>query len=62
MRLVLTLPTDVAIALRRFANEMDCDVESSAMAALAEWLIAHGYLEVRRDGRGHADRGERVSL
>jgi hypothetical protein len=49
MRLVLTLPTDVAIALRRFANEMDCDVESGAMAALAEWLIAHGYRDAPDD-------------
>ena len=47
MKITLTLATDEAIALRRFMAEFDIATPGdAASAALRDWLIGHGYLEV----------------
>ena len=46
MRLILDLPTDLSIALRRFGNGTDAEtVEEAAVLALREYLIGSGDLE-----------------
>lgn len=45
MKITLDLPTDVSLALRRFAAEFDRSRETAAVMALRDWLIGHGYLE-----------------
>lgn len=49
MRLTLDLPTDVSIALRRFATEQAAPEDQAAIAALRDWLVAQGYLEEEHD-------------
>lgn len=44
-RLILDLPTDLALALRRAANEADASREATAFALLRDALIAAGHLE-----------------
>lgn len=47
MRLILDLPTDLSIALRRFANGTDTFTnEEAAVLALREYLIGTGDLEL----------------
>ena len=46
MRLSLTLPTDASIALLRFANAEELQLEDAAAMVLREWLIGAGYLEL----------------
>lgn len=45
MKLDLALPSDISIALRRFAHEQDVDLSAAAALALRDWLTGHGYLE-----------------
>ena len=45
MKLAITLPTDISIALRRAANEMQTDREEAAVAILRDALTALGHLE-----------------
>lgn len=50
MDIKITLSTSVRIALRRFASEFDqATLEDAAEAALREYLITTGYLEVGYD-------------
>lgn len=46
MHLVLDLPRDVSIALRRFANLHQIELEESVVLALREYLIGTGDLEL----------------
>lgn len=47
MRLTIDLPTDISIALRRFANLNDSlPLEQAAALALREYLISTGDLEL----------------
>jgi hypothetical protein len=46
MHLVLDLPRDVSIALRRFANLHQVELEESVVLALREYLIGTGDLEL----------------
>ncbi|OJU52362.1 MAG: hypothetical protein BGO03_11940 [Mesorhizobium sp. 61-13] len=46
MHLVLDLPRDVSIALRRFANLHQVELEASAVLALREYLTSTGDLEL----------------
>lgn len=43
--MTLPLPSDIRLALRRFATEQGCTLEEAAELALRDWLIGHGYLE-----------------
>lgn len=47
MKLTLDLSTDESIALRRFANRVGCSTEEAVRAAVRDWLIGSGYLELR---------------
>ena len=49
MRLALSLPADVSVALSRFAKEEGLELETAAGVALAEWLLAQGYLELANE-------------
>ena len=49
MKLALTLQTDEAIAMRRYVNDAGVGLEVAAHAALRDWLIANGYLELSHD-------------
>lgn len=46
MKLALSLPSDIAIALRRMALEGDRHLAAAAEMALRDWLIGNGYLEL----------------
>lgn len=46
MKLTLTLATEEAIALRRFANETGEELEDAAHIGLREFLIGVGMLEL----------------
>lgn len=46
MKITLDLSTDESIALRRFANSVGCSTEEAMRAALRDWLIGCGYLEL----------------
>lgn len=46
MHLVLDLPRDVSIALRRFGFEMDMEYKEAAIAILRNALIATGHMEI----------------
>ncbi len=46
MRVILNLPTEVAIALKKVAQEEGVGVEIAASVAEVEWLVAQGYLEI----------------
>lgn len=46
MKITLTLATDEAIALRRFANETGEELEDAAQLAIREFLISVGMLEL----------------
>lgn len=46
MKITLDLATDESIALRRFANEQGVKLPDAAEAALRDWLIGHGYLDL----------------
>lgn len=46
MQIEIKLTTDEAIALRRLANEQGVKLPDAAEAALRDWLIGHGYLEL----------------
>ncbi len=48
-KLAIALPTDVSIALRRFAAGDGLSREDATIAALRDWLIANGYLELEHD-------------
>jgi hypothetical protein len=48
-KLTLDLHADISIALRRFAAEDGQSREYAAVAALRDWLIANGYLELEHD-------------
>lgn len=46
MKLILDLPTDVSIALRRLSAGDRLAIEEAAVMALRDWMISHGYLEL----------------
>lgn len=46
MKLILDLPTETSIGLRRLANKHDLDLETAAANALREFLVIGGWLEV----------------
>ncbi|MEO3387353.1 hypothetical protein [Mesorhizobium sp. CAU 1741] len=46
MLISFALATDEAIALRRMAAEMNVELPEAAQAALRDWLVGHGYLEL----------------
>ncbi|TKT80016.1 hypothetical protein [Aquamicrobium sp. LC103] len=46
MTITIELSTDERLALRRFANENGRSLEDAAAAALRDWLIGTGYLEM----------------
>ena len=46
MKLTITLQTDEAIALRRLANTDGADLTAAAQAAIREFLIGIGLLEL----------------
>ncbi len=46
MKITLDLSTDESIALRRMANGIGCSNEDAVKAALRDWLVGSGYLEL----------------
>lgn len=46
MKLVLTLPTDISIGLRRASNEMERSLEETAVELLRDALISLGHIEI----------------
>lgn len=58
MKLALSLPTDVSIALRRAAKDVGGDLEIVAVALLKDALIAGGWLEVEDGNNEDEEDGD----
>ncbi|PWJ80596.1 hypothetical protein C7441_112138 [Pseudaminobacter salicylatoxidans] len=49
MKSSLELSTNERLALRRLANERGLSLDEAAAAALRDWLISNGYLELEHE-------------
>ncbi|MEO3389033.1 hypothetical protein [Mesorhizobium sp. CAU 1741] len=55
MNLTVPLSADETIALNRAAAELGIDLPEAAQAALRDWLIGHGHLELPDADNDNAD-------